>query len=140
MEPQKLAALALSLGAHGFGVSADDLRAASVDGTHLSIFPRESDRYVDVKPASDPRALRTVRGGVSVELAGARVRVASPEDTIANKLAFGSEQDVADADSIYLRNRERLDIPHIDALCLDLGVTPAWRDLRNRLDPELARE
>ena len=45
-----------------------------------------------------------------MSLADFEFYVASPEDMIANKLVFGSEQDIKDAEGIYVRQFDNLDM------------------------------
>ncbi len=54
--------------------------------------------------------------------------VASPEDTIANKLYYGSEQDIQDAGSISVR-WEDLDHQYLDERCETLGVKQELKEM-----------
>lgn len=132
-EDEGIPSLVGTLDAHGFRVEERDLRHGLEEGGHVTVFDTGSIYHVDVKPATDEAAKATVEGGRHLEVDGHDVVVASPEDTIAHKLVFGSEQDIADAESVYVRQQGRLDVEHLEARCRDLGVVDALRAMEERI-------
>lgn len=58
------------------------------------------------------------------------LRVVRPEETIAFKLKFASEQDPADARSILVRQAGKLDERRLDALARRLGVLSSLAAVR----------
>lgn len=109
----------------GLSVSEDDLRDALRDGSHVSVFDGQTSFHVEVKPARDEDERAQVRDAVDVPFHGASLRVTRPEETVAYKLRFGSEQDLKDARSILVRRRGRLDLTRLRGLARHLGVEDA---------------
>ncbi len=70
-------------------------------------------------------------------LGGIKIYIASPEDTIANKLLFGSEQDILDAMSIYVRQMGKLDMDYLGEVCREMGVLDELQKLRRRVEETL---
>jgi hypothetical protein len=103
-------------------VSADDVRNSLEEKTHFTVFDKLSDFHADIKgtyTGHDESALRRRR---EVEIGDMTVYIASPEEIIAMKLFYGSEQDIKDAEGVYLRQKNRLDLPYLKKLCDELGV------------------
>jgi len=69
-----------------------------------------------------------------VSSAGFAFFVASPEDAVANKLLFGSEQDVKDAEGIYARQFENLDMAYLEKRCKKLGVYEEFLTMKKRVE------
>lgn len=70
-----------------------------------------------------------VRSAAAIDFKGQTIWVARPEETVAFKLKFGSEQDLQDARSILIRQEGRLDMQWLRALAKKLGVEPSLDDL-----------
>lgn len=66
------------------------------------------------------------------ELDDTVIYIASPEDTIANKLLFSREQDIKDALGIYVRQYDVLNIEYLTDICKKIGVYNALLDLKKR--------
>ena len=64
----------------------------------------------------------------------------APENLIVMKLVFGSEQEIADAEAVYVRQRRRLNLRRASAAASAMGVRTEWDALRAQLDPILRRE
>ncbi|HIH97895.1 MAG TPA: hypothetical protein HA346_02675 [Thermoplasmata archaeon] len=67
-----------------------------------------------------------------VHLRDTPIYIASPEDTLANKLLFGSEQDIKDAEGIWVRQRN-LDIKYLEGRCRTLGVWEEFVEMKKRV-------
>lgn len=66
--------------------------------------------------------------------------VASPEDTIANKLLFGSDQDIKDAEGIYVRQFDNLDMEYLAERCKKLDVLEEFSAMKIRIEKHLIAE
>nr|MDO8098515.1 hypothetical protein [Candidatus Njordarchaeota archaeon] len=58
---------------------------------------------------------------------------ASPEDMIANKLFSGSEQDIRDAEGIYVRQIQHLDMNTLRSTAERLGVSKELIKMEKRV-------
>ncbi len=107
---------------HDFDVNEEDVIKSLEEKTHLTVFDKLSDFHVDVKGVYGKEDERVLERRREVQVGERRVYLASPEEIIAMKLVYGSEQDLKDAESVYLRQKDRLDIPYLRELCKELGV------------------
>jgi hypothetical protein len=71
---------------------------------------------------------------------GTKIYLASPEDTIANKLVFGSEQDVKDAEGIYARQLESLDMEYLEEICRNMGVYGDFIKMKEMVERHLKKK
>ena len=117
--------LASALRNHDLQASAADFTDALRDRSHVTAFDSKSPIHVDIKIAATPEELAEISGARDIDFAPGRLRVVRPEDTIAFKLLFGSLQDLADARSILVRQKERLDLAALRVLCKRLKVLAA---------------
>lgn len=115
--------------------SLEDAKDALRAEGRLSIMDLDSPYHVDVKIARALEEVQQVESAVDVKFEEGHLRVAAPEDTVAYKLLFGSPQDLADARSVIVRQREGLEwsllrarcarlrvVKKLDALLLELGI------------------
>lgn len=79
----------------------------------------------------DERALRNKR---MVKMDETVVWIASPEDTIVNKLVFAREQDLKDALGIFVRQYDSLDMDYLEDTAKKIGVSEALRDLGKKYE------
>jgi len=117
----------------GFSVSEEDVRSALKEKTHFTIFDEYSPYHIDAKGAYQDRELDTLKTKRSVHLDDVQCFVASPEDVIANKLLFGSEQDIRDAEGVYVRQMGKLNMNALRNLCRKLGVLGQLSRLQKRM-------
>ncbi|HLE47174.1 MAG TPA: hypothetical protein VI818_02665 [Candidatus Thermoplasmatota archaeon] len=122
LETKRIEALFLSCKGERLQFEVEDARDALRGEGHLTIFDLDSPYHVDVKVARTVPEVLQVSSGVSVEFEEGILHVASPEDTVAYKLLFGSPQDIADARSILVRQQARLDWATMLKTCVRLGV------------------
>lgn len=66
--------------------------------------------------------------------------IATAEDLIASKLLYGSEQDLKDAEAIYIRQFEKLDMKYLEKICKEMGVSRELAKLKRKLKPFLSKE
>ncbi|MDI6640486.1 MAG: hypothetical protein QMD78_06660, partial [Methanocellales archaeon] len=59
------------------------------------------------------------------------------EDIVANKLVFGSEQDIRDAEGIYVRQMKSLDKEYLEDICRKMGVHGDFLKMKNRVEKHL---
>jgi len=78
--------------------------------------------------------VRVIRNKKRVKLDDTMIYIASPEDTIANKLLFAREQDVKDALGIYVRQYGNLNMEYLEGVCKRIGVYDELLDLRKKYD------
>ncbi len=130
LEEEEIPGLIEFLRDEGFFADEEDLRAALSEGSHCSILDRETMFRLDVKGVYTEMDRRTLRNGEVLEHDGVEIRIASPEDTIANKLVFGRERDWEDALGIHARQKGELDEEYLEEVCEELGVTDELERLR----------
>lgn len=119
----------LTLARYGFDVEKEDVLRSLEERSHLTVFDTLSEFHADVKAVYDEQDVRVLERRREVRVGDRRLYVASPEDIIAMKLVYGSEQDVKDAESVYLRQKDRLDVSYLRTLCDGFGVLPALESL-----------
>lgn len=117
----------------GFSFDAEGAAQALREGSHFTIFHEDSFYHVDALPANEPSHEETLKARQRMELEGRHGWIASPEDTVANKLLFGSEQDIKDAAGILARRGDAMDERRLEALCTRLGVIDDLEALRTKL-------
>ena len=79
------------------------------------------------------REIESIERRIGIEIDGMKIYVASPEDVIANKLLFGSEQDIRDAESIYVRQKGKIDTSYLEKRCMELGVHKEYKEMIERV-------
>lgn len=119
---------------NGFHADEYDMRAAFKEGSHCTVEDKETMFRLDIKGVyseMDERALRNKR---MVKLDETVVWIASPEDTIVNKLVFAREQDFKDALGIFVRQYDALDVDYLEETAKKNGVYDELRDLRKKYE------
>ncbi len=107
---------------NNFFADEDDMRAAFSEKSHCTVEDKETMYRLDIKGMYNEMDERVLKNKVQIEYLGTSINIASAEDTIANKLLFGREQDINDALGIYVRQKQKLDMNYLEALCMRLGV------------------
>lgn len=100
----------------------EDMRVAFKEKSHCTIEDKKSMFRLDVKGIYSEFDEKTLKRRKAFNYKGTKLYIASPEDTIASKLLFGSEQDVKDAEGIYVRQRGKLDMNYLKKRCRKLNV------------------
>jgi len=127
MEPEDLKTFAEFLGEHGFFSDPEDIDDAIRTRSHFSAEDRDSLLRLDIRGVYSEMDQRTLKNRRSMDLDGMKIYLARPEDVIFGKLLYGSDQDIKDAESIYVRQLPSLNIKYLEEIC-DAG------DLRPKLD------
>jgi hypothetical protein len=109
------------------------MRAAFSEKSHCTVEDKETMYRLDIKGMYNEMDERVLKNKVLVEYLGTTIYVASAEDTIANKLLFGREQDINDALGIYVRQKQKLDTNYLDTLCMRLGVHEELKNLMRKI-------
>lgn len=105
-----------------FSISKDDFILGMKENTHITVFDNLSEYHIDILVANKESHFLTLKNSVAIDFFGIKINFASPEDTIANKLLFGSEQDIKDAIGIYIRQEENLNNEYLIKICKKLSV------------------
>lgn len=121
--------LARYLKSKGFYASEKDIITALGEKSHCTIEYGEPPYRIDLKGVYGEREDATLKHSRRLEYLGLKVWVQSPEDAIANKLSFGSEQDMKDALSIYVRQLPSLNTEYLEEACEKLAVANKLRTL-----------
>ncbi len=137
---ERAADVARAFSRRGFRVSEEDILDALRGRTHFSILDTRSRFHIDCKGAYGEAERRSLDGRRRRRVGRRYGYLDAPENLIVMKLVFGSEQDIADAEAVYVRQRRRLNLRRVDALALAAGVDREWDALRARIDPILRRE
>lgn len=119
---------------NGFHADEDDMRAAFREKSHCTVEDKGTMFRLDIKGVYGEMDERTLRNKRSVKLDETNVWIASPEDTIVNKLAFAREQDIKDALGIFVRQYDSLDIEYLEATAKKIGVYDALENLRYKYE------
>lgn len=118
---------------NNFFADEEDMRAAFLEKSHSTVEDKETMYRLDIKGMYNEMDERVLKNKVRVGYLGTTIYVASAEDTIANKLLFGREQDINDALGIYVRQKQKLDMNYLEALCLRLGVQEELKNLMRKI-------
>ncbi len=107
-----------------------DMRAAFKEKSHCTVEDKETMFRLDIKGVYSEMDVRALRNKKRVKLDDTVIYIASPEDTIANKLIFAREQDVKDALGIYVRQYDNLNMEYLEKICKKMGVNNELQDLK----------
>jgi hypothetical protein len=124
----------------GFSIKAEDILDALRHKDHFSIFNTDTIFHVDAKGAYGKNESRTLQSRVMVGIRDYKIPISGLEDTIANKLRFGREQDLEDALAMMVRNRDVLKMDVLQALCTDYGLLKELRALEKKAKAREAKE
>ncbi|MDP2845465.1 MAG: hypothetical protein Q8N79_05245 [Candidatus Methanoperedens sp.] len=119
---------------NGFHADEDDMRVAFREKSHCTVEDKGTMFRLDIKGVYSEMDERTLRNKRKVDLNDFAIWIASPEDTIANKLVFAREQDVKDALGILVRQYDVLDIGYLENTAKKIGVYDSLRELREKYE------
>ena len=122
------------LNENDFFADEEDIKTAFEEKSHATIEDKTSMVRLDIKGIYNENDRITLGRRRRVSSADFAFFVASPEDTIANKLLFGSEQDVKDVEGIYARQFENLDMAYLEERCKRLGVYDEFLTMKKRVE------
>jgi hypothetical protein len=139
IEERDAANLANELQKRGFSISKDETVTSLKEKSHFTALDSSSIIRLDGKGACGPRELESLRTRRKITIDEIEYYVASPEDMIANKLLSGGEQDVRDAEGIYARQLEHLDMGLLRGAAKKLGVSKELGMLERRIARRITR-
>jgi hypothetical protein len=131
-------ALVSALRKRGFSLDQDDVIMALREKSHFTAFDDRSLVRIDAKGAYGPRELESMRTKRKIIVDKTECYLASPEDMIANKLLSGSEQDLRDAEGIYARQIQHLDMDALKNIVKKLGVSTELNKMERRVGKRIA--
>jgi len=111
-----------------------DMRTAIKERSHCTVEDKETMFRLDIKGVYGEMDERTLRNKKKVAINDIAIWIASPEDTIANKLVFAREQDIKDALGIYVRQYETLNMDYLENTAKRIGVLQALKELRKKYE------
>ncbi len=117
-----------------FFANEDDMKTAFKEKSHCTIEDKKSLIRLDVKGIYTEFDKGTLKRKGSFNYKDTKMYLASPEDTIASKLLFGSEQDIKDVEGIYVRQKGRLDSQYLKKVCKNLGVYKEFLKMKKRVE------
>jgi hypothetical protein len=105
-----------------FFADGEDIKTAFEEKFHATIEDKTSMLRLVLKGIYGENNRITLERRRKVNFADFEIYVAAPEDLIANKLLFGSEQDVKDVGGIYARQFDYRDMAYLKEGCERLEV------------------
>ena len=118
----------------GFFADPEYMKHAFAERTHFTAEEKETLFRLDMKGIYENKEMVTLKNRKKVEYGSMKMYVATPEDTIANKLYYGSEQDIEDAESIYIRQEGKIDEDYLEERCDALGVKDDLEAMREEIE------
>ncbi|MFQ5888404.1 MAG: DUF6036 family nucleotidyltransferase [Candidatus Hydrothermarchaeales archaeon] len=116
-----------------FFASLEDMRDAFSEKSHFTAEDKDSMIRLDIKGIYNKMDQQTFERRMDFVHKDTKIYLASPEDTIANKLVYGSEQDIRDAEGIYARQMGKLDLSYLERVCRDMGVADDLERLKKKI-------
>jgi len=117
-----------------FFADEEDIKTAFEEKSHATIEDKTSMIRLDIKGIYGENDMIALKRRRKLNFADFVFYVASPEDIIANKLLFGSEQDVKDAEGIYARQFENMDMAYLEERCKKIEVYEEFLTLKRRVE------
>lgn len=133
LEEKALPGMILFLKKNGFRASLEDAREAFADGSHFSAEDTLSHLRLDIKGICNEMDRNAYERRIRFRFNGVGMMIESPEDLIAAKLHFGSEQDQRDAEGVFISKSGKLDLEYLSAVCRSYGVAAELAALRKRV-------
>ncbi len=127
-------ALVKFLQENGFYADEYDMRTALKEKSHCTPEDKETMFRLDIKGVYTEMDERVLMNKKKIKINDIIIYIASPEDTIANKLLFSREQDLNDVLGIYARQHDSLNMEYLKNTCKKIGVYDALLDLVKRYE------
>jgi len=131
---RSVAALASGFRRRAFLVSADDLRDALLDRSHVTIDDTRSLYHIDLVPTVGPAKRHALQAKVDIRLLGMTLPIARPEHTVVMKLKFGSDRDLEDAMGMLVRQKGKVDLEEMRRFARQQGVLTDLMDHLKRAE------
>ncbi len=137
LEKEDIKEFAEFLKSEGFFSDPHDLKKALHEKSHFTAEMKDTLFRIDLKGVYSKNDRRTMNNRKKIEFEGIPMFIASPEDTIAHKLLYGSEQDINDAEGIYIRQLKRLNISYLKKICKEMNVEEDLDKMQKKLNDVL---
>lgn len=134
IEEDEIPKLVDFLNRNDFFASVGDVKEALKERSHCTAQDKKSMIRLDLKGIYTEMDERTLKRRGVFKYKGTKLYIASPEDIIANKLVFGSEQDLKDAEGILIRQLGKLDMRYLEKICGEMGVQEELDKLKKRAE------
>jgi len=134
LKPEDVPGFVLAMQGVGLDVTPADVLDALRERGHFTVFVPGSEYRLDCKGAYSPRERESLRGRTRRKLGKTWVALDSVENLIAHKLLFGAEHDVADAETVYVRQKGLIDGRRLRERAAALGVLDELEALLRRVE------
>ena len=128
------------LNGNDFFADEEDIQMALKEKSHATIEDKTSMIRLDIKGIYSENDRLTLKRRRRVNLTNFWFYIASPEDTIANKLLFGSDQDMRDAEGIYVRQFDKLEMAYLEERCKKLEVYDDFLRMKERVERSMPKK
>lgn len=115
---------------HGFDINRSDLEVLDEE-LHGSFFEKDTMFRIDLKGVHGNNEQISIKHALLANFNNVKAYFDNPNQLIAHKLKFGSEQDLEDAYAVYYRSQELIDHNLLTSFAANLGVS---RELEEFLD------
>lgn len=133
IKPEKMKDFVKEVKKHDLKTKEEDIIKALEEKSHFTIFDDKSIFYIYGKGVYNKNDFQTIDNRKKIKFDGIMIYVNSPEDLVANKLLFGSEQDIKDAESVLIRQWKKLNLKYLEKRCSDLKVYDKFLRIRKKL-------
>jgi hypothetical protein len=123
LEGKALPVLVRFLKRNGFTTSLADAQAAFAERSHFTAEDTLSSLRLDIKGIYNEMDRNAYERRVRFRFKGFDMMIQTPEDLIAAKLGYGSEQDIRDAEGVYITKKGKLDLEYLKTVCRSYGVS-----------------
>lgn len=132
IKEEEIANLVEFLKENEFRISSEDLRQVLAEKSNCTAFYRNSLFRLDIRGVYTHFDRKTLQRRKEINYEVINLFLASPEDTLLNKILFGSEKDTEDAESVWLR-QEGLDLNYMEEMSRKLGIEREYRSFIRRM-------
>jgi len=115
---------------NGFMASLENARAAFAECSHFTAEDTLSSLRLDIKGVYNKMDERTIARRTKFNYSGIDLMIETPEDIIAAKLFFGSDQDKRDAEAVFRAQKDKLDMEYLETVCKSYGVANKLKGLK----------
>jgi len=122
IKPEKIKEFVKEIKKNHLKINEEDILNSLKEKSHFTIFDKRSTFYIDGKGIYNKNDFQTIKNRKKIEFEKNTIYINSPEDLIANKLFFGSEQDLKDVEGIMMRQKKRLNMKKLKKRCKELKV------------------
>ncbi len=137
MGVEDMKTFAVFLRENGFFSEPGDIEDAMREKSHFSAEDKDTMLRLDIRGVYSEADKRTLNNRRALKFQGTKIFLASPEDVIWGKLLYGSEQDIEDAEGIYVRQLPNLNIRYLEDICDASDLRQKLDGMRQRVEEHL---